>query len=97
MDIKAHEAKVARASKKRVATALIFVAASGVTFWLAYLLFTSTDCGETGSRLAWVVVSACAIVGADAAATMLVALGAAMAWLAWTSGNLTARRTGTRA
>lgn len=97
MDAKTHQAKVARAKAKRVATSLLFAAASGVMFLLAYQLFSSADCAQTGSRLAWVVSGMCAVLGSSAATTMLLVVGVVAAWLAWTSGNLTIRPTRTRA
>ena len=97
MDVKTHEAKVARAKAKRAATTLVFAVASGGMFWLAYLLFTSADCAQSGSRLAWAIASLCAVMGANAVAVMLLTVGGVAAWLAWTSGNLTTRSTRTRA
>lgn len=91
MDAKTHQAQLARAKAKRVATTLMFAAVSATTFWLAYLLFSSADCGQSGSRLAWAVSGLCAIMGSDAVAVMLGVLAAVAGWLAWMSCNVTAR------
>ena len=97
MDVKTHEAKVARTKARRAATTLTFAAVSVGMFWFAYLLFSSADCAQSGNRLAWVIAGLCAVMGANAVAVMLLTVGGAAAWLAWTSGNLTTRSTRTRA
>lgn len=97
MDAKTHQVKVARAKAKRVATTLMFAATSAATLWLAYLLFSSADCGQSGSRLAWAIAGLCAIMGSNAVAVMLLVVGAVAGWLAWTSGNPTTRSSRTRA
>lgn len=100
MDKKKSIAKKQREKQRKWHTTMLFIAGCIISYWLAYRIFTASDCEFFGSKLAYVIVPICTAMGNEVAAFIPFALGSLSAWLAWqsimNSGNLTLRSSGTR-
>ena len=82
MDRKLSEAKIRRENQKKFDSSFLFVVGSLVLFWLAYAIYTATDCGFSGSKLAFVIIPLCMGVGNKAAAILPLTIGFLSLWLA---------------
>jgi hypothetical protein len=66
-----------RLKERRLVSIFLFIAAAVLFFWLAFRIFTATDCKFFGSKLALVIVPACNAFGNQGAAAFLFLVAAA--------------------
>lgn len=57
-----------RLQEKRLAPVFLFIAVAVLFYWLSFRVFTATDCEFFGSKIALVIVPACAAFGHQGAA-----------------------------
>jgi hypothetical protein len=99
MDKKKSIAEKQRKKQRNWHTTMLFIAACIIGYWLAYQIFTASDCEFFGSKLAYVIVPICTAMGNVVAAIIPFAFGSLSAWLAWqsimNSRHLTLRSSGT--
>lgn len=69
MDKKTRNRRKQRLQEKRLASVLLFMAVAVLFYWLSFRIFTGTDCEFFGSKIALVIVPACAAFGNQGAAT----------------------------
>jgi len=80
-----------RPRQKQVELALLFFAVAVVLYWLSVRIFMAQDCEFFGSKLALVIVPACAVLGNQAAAAIPFVVACAlllMAVLSYTGRRL---------
>ena len=77
MDKTTSELRKQRLQEKRIAPVFLFITVAILFYWLAFRVFTATNCDFFGSKLALVIAPACAAFGnQDAAAfPLLIASG----------------------
>lgn len=68
MDKKASDRRKQRLQEKQLALVFLFIAVAVFSYWLSFRIFTATDCEFFGSKLALVIVPACATFGNQGAA-----------------------------
>lgn len=68
MDKKTSNRRKQRLQEKRLAPVLLFIAVAVLFYWLSFRIFTGTDCEFFGSKIALVIVPACAAFGNQGAA-----------------------------
>lgn len=68
MDKKTSNLKKQRLQEKRLTPVFLFIAVAVMFYWLAFRVFTATDCEFFGSKLALIIVPACAAFGNQGAA-----------------------------
>ena len=95
MDKRKSNLRKQRLQEKRVAPVFLFIAVAVIFYWLAFRVFTVTDCEFFGSKLALVIVPACAAFGNQGAAVFPFLIASASLFMGFLSlrqyGNLTRR------
>ena len=98
MDKRTSDRKKRRLKEKRLATIFLFIAFAVLFYWLSFRVFTATDCEFFGSKVALMVVPACAVFGNHGAATFPFLIASASLFMGFLSlrtyRNLTRRSKG---
>lgn len=68
MDKRTSNRRKQRLQEKRLAPFFLFIAVAVLFYWLAFRVFTGTDCEFFGSKLAFVIVPTCTAFGNQGAA-----------------------------
>ena len=84
--------------EKRLGPVFLFVAVAALFYWLSFRVFTATDCEFFGSKIALVIVPACAAFGNQGAAVFSFLIASASLFMGFLSlrqyRNLTRRSKG---
>lgn len=82
MDTRTSNRKRLRLQQKRLGNVLLFLAVAILFYWLSFRVFTAQDCEFFGSKLALLVVPACALLGNHGAAAIAFTIASASLFLA---------------
>jgi hypothetical protein len=63
MDKRTSNRRKRRLQEKRLAPVFLFILVAALFYWLSFRVFTATDCEFFGSKIALVIVPACAAFG----------------------------------
>lgn len=98
MDKRTSDRRKQRLKRKQLAPIFLFIAVTVVFYWLSFRVFTATDCEFFGSKIALIIVPACAAVGNQGAAALPFIIATASLVMAFLSlrqyRNLTRRSKG---
>jgi putative effector of murein hydrolase LrgA (UPF0299 family) len=98
MDKRKSNLRKQRLQERRIAPAFLFITVTVLFYWLAFRVFTATDCEFFGSKLALLFVPACAAFGNQGAAAFPFLIASASLFMSFLSlrqyRNLTRRSKG---
>ena len=98
MDKRTSDWRKQRLKEKQLAPVFLFISVAVLFYWLSFRVFTATDCEFFGSKLALVIVPACAAFGNQGAAVFPFLIATASLFMGFQSlrqyRNLTRRSKG---